>query len=161
MDHGIDSNLHSNLMNSSDIDMNQFQFSSIGHAPHTPSTSSDDTGHSPTSSDSMPVPVPECDSNDPGLQQLAYAIIHRGQFLHNERLPDLYIAQFFFIESVSSSTQPSRNQSKRSDKSRPKNILAYRCLWCGHWVGYTKEKARQHFLNDLNMKGIACQEPGW
>ena len=164
MDPGVDSNLHSNLTDyahgSSDIDMSQYQFSSnfIGYGPRIPSTLSDATDHSATS---MTVPVPECRSNDPGLQQLAYAIIRRGQFLHNEQLPDLYVAQFFFVESVPSSTQPSRNKSKRSDKPRPETILAYHCLWCGRWVGYTKEKARQHFLVDLNMKGIACQEPGW
>jgi len=109
----------------------------------------------------MTILVPECHSTDPVLQQLAKAIMNRMQSLGLEPLPDLYIAQFFFIESVPSSTQPSRNKGKRSEKPRPKTILAYTCLWCGHWVGYTKEKARQHFLNDLNMKGIACKEPGW
>jgi hypothetical protein len=105
--------------------------------------------------------VPECCSLDPVLQQLADVITNRRQSLDLEPLPDLYIAQFFFIESVPSSTQPSRNKGKRSERPRPKAILAYNCLWCGRWVGYTEEKARQHFLSDLNIKGLVCKEPGW
>jgi hypothetical protein len=99
---------------------------------------------------------------DPLLQKLADAITKRRQSLGLEPLPDLYIAQYFDIESVPSFMQPSRNKSKRSEKPRPKNILRYKCLWCGgDWFGFTKEKARQHFLNDLGMKGIACKELGW
>jgi hypothetical protein len=109
----------------------------------------------------MMILVPECRSMDPILQQLANAITKRIQSLGLEPLPDLYIAQFFFIESGPSSMQPFRNKGKRSAKPRPMTILAYNCLWCGNWVGYTKEKARQHFLSDLNIKGIACKELGW
>jgi hypothetical protein len=110
----------------------------------------------------MMVLVPECRSMDPILLQLANAITKHIQSLGlNEPLPELYIAQFFSIESVPSSRQPSRNKSKRSAKPRPMTILAYNCLWCGQWVGFSKEKARQHLLNELNMKAITCKEPGW
>jgi hypothetical protein len=109
----------------------------------------------------MMILVPECLSIDPVLQQLGYAIMHRRQSLGLEPLPDLFVAPFFFIKGVPSSMRPSRNKSRQNKKPRPNTILAYNCLWCRRWIGYSKEKARQHFLNDLDMKGITCKELDW
>jgi hypothetical protein len=127
---------------------------------------SEGTGYSKTPPDSggpmsQQLASDVCCTNDPELQQLARAIVNRRQFLSHEPPPDLYIAQFFLIKSVSGDMLPASNGRKRGEKPRPKNMLAYNCLWCGDWVGYSKEKARQHFLIDLDIKGIMCVQPGW
>lgn len=96
----------------------------------------------------------------PELRELVDVIKSRLSF-SQQSVPDLYIAQFFLIKSVSGVTQPFRDRGKRREKPRFKNILAYHCLWCGDWVGFSKEKARHHLFVDLNIKQNTCVEPGW
>lgn len=99
-----------------------------------------------------------CISNDPDILRLA-EIVTRDKFLVQPP-EDLLIAQFYSIKRVPGTSQPKSNKKKATANVRPVNLLEYNCLWCIKWIGYSKEKARNHILSHLEIKNARCQEPG-
>ncbi|KIM30284.1 hypothetical protein M408DRAFT_296343 [Serendipita vermifera MAFF 305830] len=99
----------------------------------------------------------KCVASDPALQALALDLIHQRSVYPSYVPPDSTIARFFHVETAPEEDRPKNPQkAKQRKKPLPGGTLRYQCLWCKDYIGYSKEKARDHLLADLGAKPFKC-----
>ena len=147
------------LYGSSGSQSSAFSSPALDGAIYTPSISPDGIGHPNISTDPpaltrQQIVLQTCKAVDPDLRQLA-KVISGDKFL-TQPPGDILIAQFYSIAKVPGTAQPKSRKTKSRAKPRPSSLLEYRCLWCIDWIGYSKEKARNHLLVHLGIKRAVC-----